>query len=70
MGGKLWNDMSADEKADDLRVRFEGYLEHDIKNLNARAEWRRELEKRLNAIEETLSRMESRLARLEGRNDA
>jgi hypothetical protein len=69
MSGKTWSEMSADEKADDLRVRFESYLEHDTANLNARAQWRQEIEKRLTAIEETLSRMESRLARLEGRND-
>jgi hypothetical protein len=70
MAGKAWSEMSADEKADDLRTRFESYLEHDTENLNARAQWRREIEKRLTAIEETLSRMESRLARLELRNDA
>lgn len=70
MHGKAWSEMSADEKADDLRVRFEAYLEHDTQNLNARAEWRQQIEKQLNAIAETLSRMESRLARLEGRNDA
>jgi hypothetical protein len=69
MAGKAWIEMSADEKADDLRVRFEAYLDHDAQNLNARAEWRREIEKRLTAIEETLLRMESRLARLERRND-
>jgi hypothetical protein len=69
MASKAWNKMSADEKADDLRLRLESYLEHDTENLNARAQWRREMEKRLTAIEETLSRMESRLARLERRND-
>jgi hypothetical protein len=70
MAGKLWRDMSADEKADDLRVRFEAYLEQDTKNLQARAELRQQIEKRLNAIEETLSQTESRLARLERRNGA
>lgn len=70
MSGKAWSAMSADEKADDLRVRFESYLEHDTANLKARAQWRQEIEKRLTAIEETLSQMESRLARLERRNDA
>jgi len=65
---KPWEELSADEKADELKRWIDAFDANERRNLQERATRFAKIEKHMTDLEEALRRTASRLDRLERKN--
>jgi hypothetical protein len=68
MPARHWDELSINDKVDELRQEFDAARANETRNIQARTDRFAKIEKRLGEVEEVLKKIQSRLDRLERRN--